>query len=136
MERGKTKTSAQAARAQAAKAGKSAPQTTAARPSPNPGSYSGKTGKIVSAPDSKLEPVAVKPKSGDTDWIKFRGQMQRDVGKALAGLRQFLDRRNEPAFLPHIANAVARLRGETLAALSDATTTNARRLFRFDLAST
>lgn len=46
------------------------------------------------------------------------------------------DRRNEPAFLPHIANAVARLRGESFAELCDATTANARRLFRVDQAST
>lgn len=37
--------------------------------------------------------------------------------------------RNEPAFLPHIAAAVARLRGEPVEALAAATTANARRLF-------
>lgn len=42
------------------------------------------------------------------------------------------DRRNEPAFLPHIAATVARLRGEDFAALAALTTANARRLFRFD----
>lgn len=42
------------------------------------------------------------------------------------------DRRNEPAFLPHIAATVARLRGEDAEALAAATTANARRLFRFD----
>ena len=42
------------------------------------------------------------------------------------------DRRNEPAFLPHIAAAVARLRGEDVDALAAITTANARRLFRFD----
>ncbi|HET8731697.1 MAG TPA: TatD family hydrolase [Moraxellaceae bacterium] len=44
------------------------------------------------------------------------------------------DRRNEPAFLPHIAETVARLRGESFAALAEITTANARRLFRFDQA--
>lgn len=41
------------------------------------------------------------------------------------------DRRNEPAFLPHIAAVVARLRGEDVEALAAATTANAQRLFRF-----
>jgi len=38
-------------------------------------------------------------------------------------------RRNEPSFLPHIARAVARARGEPLEALAEATTRNARELF-------
>lgn len=38
-------------------------------------------------------------------------------------------RRNEPAYLPHIAAAVARLRGETLEAVAIATTRNATTLF-------
>lgn len=42
------------------------------------------------------------------------------------------DRRNEPAFLPHIAATVARLRGEDVDTLAATTTANARRLFRFD----
>lgn len=40
------------------------------------------------------------------------------------------DRRNEPAFLPHIAATVARLRGEELAELAALTTANAKRLFQ------
>jgi TatD DNase family protein len=39
-------------------------------------------------------------------------------------------RRNEPAFLPHIAAAVARARGEPLAALAHSSTAAARSLFR------
>ncbi len=39
-------------------------------------------------------------------------------------------RRNEPAFLPHIARAVAGVRGESLAELAAASTRNAERLFR------
>jgi TatD DNase family protein len=39
-------------------------------------------------------------------------------------------RRNEPAFLPHIAAAVARARGEPLAALARSSTEAARTLFR------
>jgi len=38
-------------------------------------------------------------------------------------------RRNEPAFLPHIARAVARVRGESPEALAAATTRNAREFF-------
>jgi TatD DNase family protein len=40
-----------------------------------------------------------------------------------------LSRRNEPAYLPHIAQAVASARGETLAKLAQDTTANAQRLF-------
>ncbi len=38
-------------------------------------------------------------------------------------------RRNEPCFLPHIAAAIARLRGESLDALAESTTRNAVRFF-------
>jgi TatD DNase family protein len=38
-------------------------------------------------------------------------------------------RRNEPAYLPHIAEVVARARGETTARLAQDTSANARRLF-------
>jgi TatD DNase family protein len=38
-------------------------------------------------------------------------------------------RRNEPAYLPHIASVVARARGETPAMLAQSTTANARLLF-------
>jgi TatD DNase family protein len=38
-------------------------------------------------------------------------------------------RRNEPAYLPHIAQAVASARGETLTKLAQDTTANAQRLF-------
>jgi TatD DNase family protein len=41
-------------------------------------------------------------------------------------------RRNEPAYLPHIAAAVARARGETLETLAHDTSANARRLFGLD----
>jgi TatD DNase family protein len=41
-------------------------------------------------------------------------------------------RRNEPAYLPHIAAAVAALRGESLADLAAATTRNAVQFFRLD----
>ena len=38
-------------------------------------------------------------------------------------------RRNEPAYLPHIAGVVARARGETLASLAHSSTASARALF-------
>lgn len=41
-----------------------------------------------------------------------------------------VSRRNEPAYLPHIAAAVARARGESLEQLAQDTSDNARRLFR------
>jgi TatD DNase family protein len=41
-------------------------------------------------------------------------------------------RRNEPAYLPHIAAAVAALRGEPLASVAEAATQNAVRLFGLD----
>jgi TatD DNase family protein len=39
-------------------------------------------------------------------------------------------RRNEPAYLPHIAATVARARGESFATIAQNTTANARRFFR------
>jgi TatD DNase family protein len=41
-------------------------------------------------------------------------------------------RRNEPCFLPHIARAVARLRGESLDAVAASSTRNAVRFFGLD----
>ena len=43
-------------------------------------------------------------------------------------------RRNEPAYLPHIAATVAALRGEALASVADASTQNAVRLFGLEAA--
>lgn len=40
------------------------------------------------------------------------------------------DKRNEPAYLPHIAATVARLRGDSLETISAQTTANAKRLFK------
>jgi TatD DNase family protein len=47
-------------------------------------------------------------------------------------LPQPRSRRNEPGNLPHIADAVARVRGEALSLVAAATTRNARRLFSLD----
>ena len=43
-------------------------------------------------------------------------------------------KRNEPAYIPQIAERIASLRGLTPAALAAATTANAERLFRLDRA--
>jgi TatD DNase family protein len=43
-------------------------------------------------------------------------------------------RRNEPCYLPHIAGAVARLRGQTLEEIAASTTANAGRFFGIDVA--
>jgi TatD DNase family protein len=50
--------------------------------------------------------------------------LPRDLGVPVRG------RRNEPAFLPHVAATVARLRGETLAELAGYSTRNAENFFR------
>jgi TatD DNase family protein len=57
----------------------------------------------------------------------------RDLPPPLRQLSK--DKRNEPAFLPHIAARVAALRGETLEALAEQTTANARQLFQLPLVS-
>jgi TatD DNase family protein len=44
-------------------------------------------------------------------------------------------RRNEPAFLPHVAGEVATLRGTTLALLAAVTTRNAAAFFALDAAT-
>jgi TatD DNase family protein len=41
-----------------------------------------------------------------------------------------VSRRNEPAFLPHVARVVARARGVTAETLAESTTSTARALFR------
>lgn len=44
-------------------------------------------------------------------------------------------KRNEPAFVAHVASYLAQLRGESLDTLADATTANARQLFRLPVLS-
>ena len=85
---------------------------------------------------------------GVTGWVndERRGQSLREAIPYIPADRLLLEtdapyllprdlkpppksRRNEPAFLPHIARAVALLRGESLASVAASTTANARRLF-------
>lgn len=87
---------------------------------------------------------------GITGWIcdERRGQALAMLVKDIPGDRLLLetdgpwllprdlphkpkDRRNEPAFLPHVCATVARLRGEAVDTVAATTTANARRLFRF-----
>jgi TatD DNase family protein len=85
---------------------------------------------------------------GITGWIcdERRGKHLLDLVKEIPADRLLLEtdapyltprdlhpqpkaRRNEPAFLPHIARAVARARGEAVEALAEATARNAREFF-------
>jgi TatD DNase family protein len=85
---------------------------------------------------------------GITGWIcdERRGGSVREVAARIPADRLMLEtdapyllprdlrpapasRRNEPAFLPHIARVVAALRGVEVAALAEVTSANARRFF-------
>lgn len=87
---------------------------------------------------------------GITGWIcdERRGQELQALVKEIPADRLLLEtdgpyllprdlpdpprhRRNEPCYLPHIAATVARLRGESVAAVAAYTTANAQRLFGF-----
>lgn len=87
---------------------------------------------------------------GITGWVcdERRGQALQEMVKEIPADRLLLetdgpyllprdlptppkDKRNEPMYLPHIAATVARLRGVCVEELSEQTTANAKRLFRF-----
>lgn len=87
---------------------------------------------------------------GITGWVcdERRGQELQELVKEIPADRLLLetdgpyllprdlstppkDKRNEPMYLPHIAATVARLRGVSVEELSEQTTENAKRLFRF-----
>ena len=91
---------------------------------------------------------------GVTGWVsdERRGQLLREAVPHIPADRLMVEtdapyllprdlnprpksRRNEPCFLPHIARAVAHLRGESLDAVAASTTRNATRLFGLDDAS-
>jgi TatD DNase family protein len=86
---------------------------------------------------------------GVTGWVndERRGQSLRDAVPHIPSDRLMVEtdapyllprdlapapksRRNEPCYLPHIAGAVARLRGQSLEEVAASTTANACRLFR------
>jgi TatD DNase family protein len=90
---------------------------------------------------------------GVTGWVndERRGQSLRDAVPHIPSDRLMMEtdapyllprdlvpppksRRNEPCFLPHIAGAVARLRGQILQELAASTTANAGRFFGIDVA--
>lgn len=92
--------------------------------------------------------VALGLSIGVTGWIcdERRGGALREAAQRIPSERLMLEtdapyllprdlapkpqsRRNEPAYLPHIARAVAALRGDSLEHLSRTTTENARRFF-------
>ncbi|MFO1455821.1 MAG: TatD family hydrolase [Steroidobacteraceae bacterium] len=87
---------------------------------------------------------------GITGWIcdERRGMHLRDLVRLVPAGRLMIEtdgpyllprdlspkpasRRNEPAYLPHVAQAVAAARGESLAAMADHTSSTAARLFGF-----
>jgi TatD DNase family protein len=90
---------------------------------------------------------------GVTGWVndERRGQNLRDAVPHIPADRLMVEtdapyllprdlapapksRRNEPCYLPHIAGAVARLRGRTLQEIAASTTANAGRFFGIDIA--
>ena len=90
---------------------------------------------------------------GITGWVcdERRGQLLREAVPRIPADRLMLEtdapyllprdlkplpksRRNEPCYLPHIARAVAELRGETLDAVAASTTRNAIRFFGLEQA--
>ena len=89
---------------------------------------------------------------GITGWLcdERRGQHLREVVKHVPLDRMLIEtdapyllprdllpkpksRRNEPAFLPHVLNAIAQCRGEDAESIAAATTANARQLFRWPI---
>jgi TatD DNase family protein len=85
---------------------------------------------------------------GVTGWVcdERRGASLREAVPRIPGERLMIEsdapyllprdlhprpksRRNEPAFLPHVASTVASLRGESLQSVAAASTQNAVRLF-------
>jgi TatD DNase family protein len=113
------------------------------------GSLAGGVAHCFTGGRSELEDyLALDLHIGVTGWVsdERRGHLLRDAVPHIPADRLMVEtdapylmprdlnplpksRRNEPAFLPHIARAVAHLRGESLDALAASTTRNAVRLF-------
>jgi TatD DNase family protein len=116
------------------------------------GALSGGVAHCFTGGRSELEDyLALDLHIGVTGWVsdERRGQALREAVPHIPAGRLMLEtdapyllprdllhrpksRRNEPGFLPHIAGAVAHLRGETLEAVAASTTHNALRFFGLD----
>jgi len=119
------------------------------------GSLPGGVAHCFTGGRSELEDyLALDLSIGVTGWVsdERRGQSLREAVPHIPAGRLMLEtdapyllprdlkphpksRRNEPCYLPHIAHAVAHLRGESLEALAASTTRNAIRFFGLDAAA-
>jgi TatD DNase family protein len=119
------------------------------------GSLTGGVAHCFTGGRSELEDyLALDLSIGVTGWVsdERRGQSLREAVPHIPAGRLMLEtdapyllprdlkphpksRRNEPCYLPHIAGAVAHLRGESLEALAASTTRNAIRFFGLDAAA-
>jgi TatD DNase family protein len=113
------------------------------------GSLAGGVAHCFTGGRSELEDyLALDLHIGVTGWVndERRGQLLREAVPHIPAHRLMLEtdapyllprdlnplpksRRNEPAFLPHIARAVAHLRGETPGSVAESTTRNASLFF-------
>jgi TatD DNase family protein len=118
------------------------------------GGLSGGVAHCFTGGRSELEEyLALDLHIGVTGWVndERRGQLLREAVPHIPADRLMVEtdapyllprdlspapksRRNEPCYLPHIAHAVARLRGESLEAVAASTTRNAIRFFGLDAA--
>ena len=117
------------------------------------GTLSGGVAHCFTGSRSELEEyLALDLYIGVTGWVndERRGQDLREAVPHIPGDRLMVEtdapyllprdlvpvpksRRNEPCFLPHIAGAVAQLRGESLEAVAASTSRNAIRFFGLDV---
>src|SRR5271165_5265672 len=116
-----------------------------------PGLVGGVAHCFTGDPGELEEYLALGLSIGITGWLcdERRGLKLREAAPRVPGERLMIEtdapyllprdlvprpasRRNEPAYLPHIARTLAALRGESLEALAATTTANAARFFGLD----